>query len=345
MTNMRDSTSLSANELLGQFDQLVIRIEELSEVSPYVKQSGCTQKLKNLLSELYALPETNLASLHHSLCNTLSWREFPLVLDDLICKVTQANLVAHPFMEEKGPIRAICQPEACTDGPSQSDVDDVLIALASEEIAVTIAQGIVDAIPQTIADIPNPPYYIALAVKVALELAAKGTNLAAAILQRAANVRAACEENAFQQVVFDMCSTLNQVKASLDALHVKIDLLDMKINSLLTLVVELTKLTKRLYLFELEEKLVHCETFLVSLYLPETVNGKLGEVQELIQSLTTASITAGLSTGNAVSLLKQGIAAVTSQEYCQALHWFSLAYQELIGVQCCVQKECSSTHD
>lgn len=340
---MNCPTAFPKKELLGQIELLITKIEQLAEVSPHVKQSDCILRMRKLASELHSAPEHASASISQSLYYTPCWQDLPSTIEDMIAKVKQVNRITKPYSDEPQALRAICQPQACTPGPSQTDVDDVLIALASEEIAVAIAQGVVDAIPQTVSvlgnDVPNPAYYIALAVKVALEIAAKGTALAAAILQRAANIRAACEENAFQQVVFDMCATLNEVKSSLDSLHDKVDLLDKKVNILLTLIVELTKAVEEIYHLELEQSLAQCES-LVSLYLPNIADGNLTDVQKLVDSLVNASINAGLNVGNAASLFKQGLAAAGNQDYCMALRWFTLAYHDLLRANCDFSRDC-----
>ena len=269
-----------------------------------------------------------------TLQDTPPWLELSRLIDDVKAKI----LLTTPLLQLQATgfslDRAICTPESCPTSPTQAQVDDILIAVAAADISTAIAQGVAAAIPQEILGTANPAYIIALVIATALDVVAKGLALSAAILQKAVNEINLCQETAFQQVVYSMCSTINEIKASLDNLHTKVDLLDRKINILLSLVVELKALTEEILLREIEENLAECQ-MLTSLYLPAAVGGRLETVQNLIQSLINASTVAGISIGAAESYLKQGIAATLGKDYCKALQWFALAYRQLTANACC----------
>lgn len=307
---------------LEDFEQLITSLEELTAISPYLKQTGCTIVLRQLAAQLAQLPEENLPL-------TSPWLQLASAVTQLKEKIPAPITSAAPV-----PSRAICTPTACPNGTSQSEVDDMLIAVAAADIATAIAQGVAAAIPQEIAGFTHVAYIAALVVATALDVVAKGLALDAAILQKAANETAACEEAAFQEVVYSMCGTINEIKASLDSLHNKVDLIDRKINSLLAMVAQLIALVTELLLREIEENLAECRT-LTSLYLPRAAGGRLENVQTLVQDLIHHSVASGLPTGAAQSYLKQGVASYREQDYCQALEWYTQAYRQLAENACC----------
>lgn len=153
-------------------------------------------------------------------------------------------------------------------------------------------------------------------------------------LQKALNENEACEKEAFRNVVYSMCATINEIKASLDQLHNKVDLIDKKINALLELVVEIRELVLEMLYREIEENLVQCRA-LTSLYLPASFGGRLETVEDIIRRLINQSIAAGIFTGDAESYLKQGLVAYNDKDFCQALQWFMAAYRQLTKDACC----------
>lgn len=327
---MLSHPNITADTIIPEeFETLLTKIEELAELSPQLKRTGYVQKLRVMAPQLTLL---------NPLQDPPPWLELSRLIDDIKVKILLATSLLELQATSFSLDRAICTPESCPSGTTQADVDAVLIAAATADIATAIAQGVAAAIPQEILGTANPAYIIALVIATALDVVAKGLTLSAVILQKEVNEINACQEAAFQQVVYSMCGTINEIKASLDNLHTKVDLLDRKINILLSLVVELKALTEEILLREIEENLAECH-ILTSLYLPVAEGGRLETVQNLIQSLINASTITGNSIGAAESYLKQGIAATLKKEYCRALQWFTLAYKQLTTNACCQNLE------
>lgn len=305
---------------VASYETLLRQLAVLADLCPPLTTHGYVERLRNLEPGQIAVPADLIPAIH------ADWSRLSRLMAD-----TASHLlpVAHllPQLAEGAPYRAICVPESCPSGPTQSQIDDILIAAAAAQLPATTAQGIADAIPE-------PYNAAAVAVATALTLVVDTLNLTAAILQKEVNAIAACEEAAFQQVVYSMCGTINVIKASLDYLHDKVDLLDVKVNSLLNLAAELQALTREIMLRDMEENLQNCQ-YLTTLYLPAAAKGRLETVQTLLLTLVETSKTAGLDTGAAESFRRQGILAAAAGDYCRALHWFSLAYRELTRLACC----------
>lgn len=313
-----------------QLALLITEIEKLSEYFPQLRLMGYSKKLRDAASQLMLSSEAQLLSLKDGHIHS-DWLVLAQVVENVNEKIAASSVLELP----SGSLdRAICVPQACPSGVTQEQVDDILIAAAAAEIAVAIAQGVASVIPQEVLGVPNPAYIAAALVAAALDVAAKTLALTAAVMQKEVNKANACEEEAFRQVVYSMCDTINQIKSSLDSLHAKVDLLDKKINILLELTVKLTELTEELLLREIEEDLAECKK-LTSLYLPQAVGGGLDTVQNMIQTLLNSSISAGMDTGAAESYVKQGMIAALDKNYCKALVWYSLAYQQLTAAACC----------
>jgi|GEM_PF-4000268 len=315
----------------NEIQSLITKLEKLAELSPSLQKTRYIQKLYEQSEHLSLLSLEKQAT---ALQDTSSWLELSCFIDDVMIKI----LLTPPFFSlettEFRMKRAICTPDSCPTGATQGQVDNILIAAATADIATAIAQGVAAAIPQEILGTANPAYSIALVIATALDVVAKGLTLSAVILQKEVNEINACQETAFQKVVYSMCSTINETKASLDNLHNKIDLIDTKINILVSLAAELKALIEEILLRQIEENLATCHP-LISLYLPAEMGGRLETVEALLQSLIRLSTSAGNITGMAESYRKQGLAAALNNEYCKALQWFIRAYKQLTMNACC----------
>ena len=319
--------------IVNPFNNLLSKLEELSLLSPHLQRTTYLQRLQQLAPKLTTSIKTSPFSSNDSSDLSESWIELTNVIDN-VKEILVTTLPLQTQLYGAEAFRAVCTPFLCPSGATQEDVDVMEIAVASADIAAAIAQGVAAAIPQEAAGIPNPAYLAAIAVATALDVVTKGLALDAAILQKEANKIAACEQAAFQQIVYSMCETINEIKKSLDKLHSKTDLLDKKINILLTQIANLETLSNQLLFLEIEEYLASCKHF-TSLYLPNAAGGHLETVQNHLASLITSSKLAGLASGMAEAYLKQGVLAVQNKRYCTGLFWFSLSYKQLTDNACC----------
>jgi hypothetical protein len=333
----REANDVSITETdktkVTQLEYTINKLERLLEFVPGFTQMGYVSRLRELAPQVAAGEQTS-EGVQKSFGFAPPWHVIAISIDDVCNKL---QLLAAPlklFIASESSDRAICTPEPCY-GTDQAEVDDFEIAAAAAEIATAIAKGVAAAIPAEILGESNPAHTAAEVIAAALEVVAKTLELTVAILQKDATEKTTCKLESFEEVVYSMCGTENEIKINLDLLSKKVDYVDRKINILLNLEVQLTALAEKILNLEVERQLSDCRA-LTSLYLPAAVGGMTDAIPGLIEKLRSDSLTAGIDTGAAESYLKQGVAAAVRKDYCKAWNWFCLAYRELAGAACCM---------
>lgn len=328
---MKKIKNPGAKDLIKQVEMIAAKTEELAVLCPYVKSSGGPEQLRLLAGKLAALPESDLIAANDVLQNVPSWLQLPDIVNDVVEKVKNA---IEQKSEEQAIVAAVqtdCSLGTCT-GPTQVQVDNLLIGVAAAELATAIAQAAADTI--AIFDIIGTATKIAQAIASGLDVVAKGLALGAAIQQRAADVRAECEGNEVQELLVRMCNAINDINNKLDTIGGDIKIIMEKLDALIKLVEEIKDVVDEILLHQIEEALAEC-MMLVGLYLPEVLSGSIEKVQNIVQSLIKYSKAAGQITANAESYWKQGSVALEKGQYEKALQWFMLAYKQLQDKDMC----------
>lgn len=320
-----------AKELIQQVEAIAAKTEELARLCPQVKNSGGPEQLRLLALKLRTLPEKELIDAYNLLKDIQGWKQLPDAVGDVVEKV---RLAVEQIPTEQPKIvvaQTNCSLGTCS-GPTQVQVDNLLIGVAAADLVTAIAKAAADTI--AIFDIIGTATKIAQAIASGLDVVAKTLALAAAIQQRAADVRAECEDNEVQQLLIRMCNAMNDINNKLDTMGGDIAVIMEKLDELIVIVNEVKDVVDEILIHQIEEALAEC-MMLVGLYLPEVLSGSIEKVQDIVLDLIQKAKAAGITTANAESYWRQGAAALERGEYEKALQWFMLAYKQIQDKDMC----------
>ncbi|MTI81700.1 MAG: hypothetical protein FH758_12635 [Firmicutes bacterium] len=321
---MNETNKIESNKFLNEVENIAEKIEELIEISPRIKEGSYPNQLNILIEQLKILPENELIEAYTGLKDMPGWIELPDRIDDVIEKVKKA-LDPRPLKPSNIVItQANCNLGACPDGPTQVQVDKLLIAVASADVATALAQATAD----TIAIFSERGGKIAQAIASGLDVVGKSLALAATIEQRDADKVAECEDEALKRLLLSMCNTINDINHKADQIIDKLEIIDQKLDVIINLAQEIKEVVDEILLHQIEEALTEC-MMLVSLYLPEDTFGSIGRVQNIVKKLIEYAKTSGITVANAESYWRQGSNSLSTNQYEKALGWFMLAYKQL----------------
>lgn len=330
---MNEINNPAAKEFIRQVEEIVGKTDELTAICPYIKSYGSTKQLQALTEKIGTLPESELIAAHDTIKDMPGWHQLPDTIDNVIDKVKQAAQQRPSELSKVASTQANCSLGTCPSGPSQAQVDDLLIAVAAADLATALAQATADTI-----GIGKPltelAANIAQAIASGLDVVGKTLALAASIQQRAADVVAECEDQAVKNLLISMCNTINIIDSKVDKIIEKLEIMDQKLDAILKLLREIKDVVDEILLHQIEEALAECK-MLVGLYLPESAFGSINKVQNIVEKLINNSKAAGLTVANAQSYWKQGSAALSKGQYERALQWFMLSYKQLQDKDMC----------
>ena len=330
---MNEINNPAAKEFIRQVEEIVGKTEELTAICPYIKNYGSTKQLQVLTEKIGTLTEIELIAAHDTLKDMPGWHQLPDTIDNVIDKVKQVGQQRPSELSKITATQANCSLGNCPSGPSQVEVDDLLIAVAAADLATATAQATADVIGIG-KPVTELAANIAQAVASGLDVIGKTLALAAAIQQRAADVVADCEDQAVNQLLVNMCNAINVIDSKVDKLAEKLEVMDKKLDDLLKLLQEVKDVVDEILLRQIEEAIAECK-MLVSLYLPESASGSVNKVQSIVENLIYNSKDSGLTIANAQSYWRQGSAAISNGQYEKALQWFMLAYKQLQDKNMC----------
>ena len=313
-----------AKEFFRHVETIINKTDELAEVSYGVTNSSYLSSSKVQMKLLSELTEAELIQAHDLLKNDPKWMELPESIEDVIRRVKMATNTISTQQFPATTAQTECSLGDCPKTPTQEQVDNLLIAAASANLAAAIAKVAAD----TTSIFFDRAGKILTAIASGIEAAAKGVELAAVILQRQVNLIAECVENAVNQMLLNMCIRINIIDHKVDNIIAKLELMDQKLDILLILVQSIKETVETILLLQIEEALSECKE-LITLVLPERAFGLLEKVQKIVRKLIDYSKVAQIPTSNAVSYWKQGSTELENGNYEKALQWFMLSYQQL----------------
>lgn len=338
---MSEKNNPVIKEFIKHVGDIAKKTEELAKISPGLKDLSSSNNLTVLIQQLNKLPENELVEVYTVTKNMPGWNELPYRIDDVIEKVRQATITNPLKLSNIIITHENCTLGDCPDGPTQVQVDNLLIGVAAADLATAIAQATAD----TIAIFSELGGKIAQAIASSLDVVGKGLALAASIQQRAADVVAECEDDAIKRLLISMCNTINDIDRKADIIINKLEVIDQKIDFLIKLAQEIKAVVEEILLHQIEEALAECK-MLISLYLPENKYGSIDKVQNIVRKLIDYAKDSGITVANAESYWKQGTIALSKKEYEKALEWFMLAYKQLqtkdMCTALCLTNPCSN---
>ena len=313
-----------AKEFFRHVEEIINKTDELAKVSYGVTNSSYLSSSKMQMKLLSELTESELIQANDLLKNDPKWMELPESIEDVIRRVKFATNTFSPQQLPTTTAQTGCSLGDCPKTPTQEQVDNILIAAASADLATAIAKLAAD----TTSIFFERAGKVLTAVASGLEVAVKGIELAAVILQRQVNLIAECVENAVNQMLLNMCNRINIIDHKVDNIIAKLELMDQKLDILLILVQSIKETVETILLLQIEEALSECKE-LITLVLPDRAFGLLEKVQEIVRKLIDYSKTAQIPSSNAVSYWKQGSTELENGNYEKALQWFMLSYRQL----------------
>jgi hypothetical protein len=327
MTKVIRSEDITVAEFREQLEVYFDKLVELLTLFPNTTGVDYLAKISDLRQQTMNLPDNQLMIIYEGVKNHTIWYEFVPLVDSIKAKAEQIKIPVDTAE------RVNCPVDSCSDSPNQVDVDNLLIGVASADLATSIAQGVAAAIPQEILGIPNPAYIAAVVAATALDATAKSLAIAAATEQRDADVNGKCQDDAHADLLRNVCEGLQTVDAKVDTLNVKVDIINGKLDSLTGTVNVINANVNEILLRQIEYALAQCQT-MVSLYLPQAFGGRLETVQTLVQALIARVAAAGLEVCEAQCFYDRAVEAIGEKDYKKALNCLMAAYQQLLRCSC-----------